>query len=380
MSVYAALSGFKGFFQPKSSKTNVSNLTFDLHRMTAVLLLACSILTTSKQFFGDPIHCSTEGKISVSMFQSYCFMAGTFTVGRSGNSSIVEAHPGVGQSGGALDNMFHSYYQWVCIILVFQAAFAYFPYHLWKLAEGGRVSRLLVKLSNDLITETSVAEQVTGVGKFLRTHRGWFNGCSARLLLCQMLCVVATLTQLYLMDTFLNGNFLHLGSELTNLSTLSAALELVFPKVVKCSMNHFGPSGNLMPQHGLCTLPVNVINEKIYLVLWVWFILLAISSLLHFAYSFFNYLLPTLRQFRLRVFCPSLHPALFRSLFRSLSYGDIVLLRLIAKNCDTAQFTALLSNLATDDGRGDETVTSAELRFQDTGSLVKRKNKEALLV
>ena len=108
------------------------------------------------------------------MFESYCFMAGTFSVVKKGNITLVEAHPGVGQGEGALDgdNVFHSYYQWVCIILVFQAALAYFPYHLWKAAEGGRVNRLLVKLSNELITETSVADQVSGVSNFLTTHKG----------------------------------------------------------------------------------------------------------------------------------------------------------------------------------------------------------------
>jgi len=388
MSVYALLGGFKGIFKPKSSRASVSNLTFDLHRLTAVLLLVCSVLTTAKQFFGEPIHCSTEGKISVSMFQSYCFMAGTYSIVRKANISIVEAHPGISQGMGVGDgsNVFHSYYQWVCIILVFQAALAYSPYHIWKVVEGGRVGRLLVKVSNDLLTETSVSDQVDGLGKFIAQHKGWFNGCSVKLLVCQVFCLVSTVTQLYLMDILLNGNFLDLGSGLTDLSTLYTSLALVFPKVVKCSMQHFGPSGSLMPQHGMCTLPVNIINEKIYLVLWLWFLLLALTSALHLGYSVLAFLLPTVRQIRLRAYCPNLHPALFRRLFSTLTYGDSVLLQLIGKNCDTAQFTALLSKLATETvgsyGEGQEVSYSPSKGYNDEGSLLKRnsKSKEAFMV
>jgi len=378
MSVYATLGGLKGFLKPKSSRTDVSSLVFDLHRLTAVILLACSILSTAKQFFGESIHCSTEGKISVPMFQSFCFMAGTYSVvrrARDSSESVVEAHPGVSLGEGARDrdNVFHSYYQWVCIILVLQAALAYLPYHLWKAAEGGRVRRLLVKVSHELLTETSVANQVSGICSFLTNHRGWFNGCSLKRMFCHILCSVGSLTQLYIMDLLLNGHFLDLGSDLSDLASLQANLALVFPKVVKCYMNHFGPSGSLVPQHGLCTLPVNIVNEKIFLVLWLWFILLTLFSLLHLSYSILSFVLPSFRMARLRTFCPSLHPALFRQLASSLSYGDTVLLMLIAKNCDTAQFTALLSTLATQVGGHYGSSNSIEEPYGDGGSLLKRK-------
>ena len=52
-------------------------------------------------------------------------------------------------------------------------------------------------------------------------------------------------------------------------------LAVVFPKVAKCSFHKFGASGTVERHDGLCVLPLNIINEKIYIFLWFWFIILA---------------------------------------------------------------------------------------------------------
>ena len=41
-----------------------------------------------------------------------------------------------------------------------QAALNYLPWVAWKAMEGGRVTRLLAKVSRELLTETPVEEQV----------------------------------------------------------------------------------------------------------------------------------------------------------------------------------------------------------------------------
>ena len=54
----------------------------------------------------------------------------------------------------------------------------------------------------------------------------------------------------------------------------------VFPKMTKCTFHKFGPSGTVEKFDGLCVLPLNIINEKIYLFLWFWFIFLTVLSAL----------------------------------------------------------------------------------------------------
>ena len=101
MSAYTALVGLKSFFVSKATGADISNATFcfakyvilscytcpcthnrlilqifwssvlilrsvfaidSTTRLTTAVLIGCSILTTSKQFFGDPIHCNLDAK------------------------------------------------------------------------------------------------------------------------------------------------------------------------------------------------------------------------------------------------------------------------------------------------------------------------------
>ena len=45
-------------------------------------------------------------------------------------------------------------------------------------------------------------------------------------------------------------------------------MNVVFPKVTKCTFHKYGPSGTITKHDGLCILALNIINEKIYVFLW----------------------------------------------------------------------------------------------------------------
>ena len=154
-----------------------------INRLSCILLLACSLLTTSEDLFGKTIHCSPDSEsISVDLFESFCFMAETYTVGSTNAATslhrpliqkgIAAALGRTGQKNNSqvkkpfifspwttlryklsglrmtlFDDIwttshkyFQAYYQWVGLLLVMQAGLAYLPWLIWKRAEGGRVS------------------------------------------------------------------------------------------------------------------------------------------------------------------------------------------------------------------------------------------------
>ena len=55
----------------------------------------------------------------------------------------------------------------------------------------------------------------------------------------------------------------------------------LFPKMTKCTFRKFGPSGTVEKIDALCVMPLNNANEKIYVFLWFWFVLLAVLSIGH---------------------------------------------------------------------------------------------------
>ena len=60
----------------------------------------------------------------------------------------------------------------------------------------------------------------------------------------------------------------------------------VFPKMTKCTFHKFGPSGTVEKFDGLCVLPLNIINEKIYVFLWFWFIILTVVTGMQVIYRY----------------------------------------------------------------------------------------------
>ena len=104
---------------------------------------------------------------------------------------------------------------------------------------------------------------------------------------------------MYAIDLVLGNQFLSLGSNLLSIELVNQALTRVFPKVVKCSMIYIGPSGDPVNNSGMCTLPVNIINEKIYLIMWIWLLVLTVVTILSLLHQCLMLLLPSLRQIHL---------------------------------------------------------------------------------
>ena len=87
--------------------------------------------------------------------------------------------------------------------------------------------------------------------------------------------------QIYFMDFFLDGEFTTYGLDVVSMTEMAAEkrddpMARLFPKVTKCTFHKFGPSGTVQNYDGLCVLPLNIINEKIYVFLWFWFVLIGI--------------------------------------------------------------------------------------------------------
>ena len=99
-----------------------------------------------------------------------------------------------------------------------------------------------------------------------------------------------------MMDLELGGQFLGFGNNILEVELLSRSFHKIFPKVVKCSMTYVGPSGQPVNNSGMCTLPINIVNEKIYLMLWIWFLLLIVASVLCILLEFMLVFVPYTRH------------------------------------------------------------------------------------
>ena len=156
--------------------------------------------------------------------------------------------------------------------------------------------------------------------------------------------------QIYFIDFFLGGEFTTYGLDVVSMTEMKNnerddPMARLFPKITKCTFNKFGPSGTVEKFDGLCVLPLNIINEKIYVFLWFWFVFLSIVTGLHLTFHIAVSSLPVIREILLRTrarLAPSIR---VESICRESRYGDWFILYQLGKNMDPIIFRDFINGL-----------------------------------
>ena len=222
----------------------------------------------------------------------------------------------------------HSWYQWVCFVLFLQALVFYVPHYLWKSWEGGKLKMMMQDLyeqkldqndglpeddetgnedengnGNEISDKTRKGRRLATVRYFLRKMDT--NQCYvAMYVFCEILNLANVIAQMFFMNYFLGGQFFDYGLDVLRVTELPMEeridpLSKVFPKVTKCTFNNYGPSGTVENKDGLCVLAINIINEKIYIFLWFWFMMIGVLTAIQIFIRFLSIVSPC---FRLRLY------------------------------------------------------------------------------
>ena len=152
------------------------------------------------------------------------------------------------------------------------------------------------------------------------------------------------------MDFFLGGEFTSYGLDVINMTELEPdqredPMSRVFPKVTKCTFHKFGPSGTVEKFDGLCVLPLNIINEKIYVFLWFWFVIVCIITGVQLIYRAAIIVMPRLREILLRTRARLAQMQKIETICRESRLGDWFLLYQLGKNMDPLVFRDFINEL-----------------------------------
>ncbi|XP_015365004.1 PREDICTED: innexin inx2 [Diuraphis noxia] len=332
----------------------IDNNIFRLHyKATVIILVAFSLLVTSRQYIGDPIDCIVDD-VPLNIMDTYCWIYSTFTIpnrlgGRIGKDVV---QPGVASHVDGEDEVkYHKYYQWVCFVLFFQAMFFYLPRYMWKTWEGGRIKMLVLDLNCPIISEECKTDRKKLLIDYFATNLHTQNFYAIRFFLCEFLNFVNVIAQIFFMDYFLEGEFSTYGSDVLRFTEMEPEeredpMARVFPKVTKCTFHKYGPSGSIQKLDGLCVLPLNIVNEKIYVFLWFWFLFVAVLSGLNLVYRTAVVVMPKFRLLLLRARSRLAPQDEVETITKKCQIGDWFVLYQLGKNIDPLIFKELVSDLA----------------------------------
>lgn len=141
---------------------------------------------------------------------------------------------------------------------------------------------MCIDQARDLASTDKITERVTLIKQYFNCfeHMKINKPFAIRMVLCEMLNVINLAVQIYVTNVFLNYQFISLGPKLFKRGLeFDDYLAYVFPKVAKCDFYKFGPSGSIQIYDALCVMPLNVINDKIYLIIWFWYCFMIVVTI-----------------------------------------------------------------------------------------------------
>ncbi|XP_055325134.1 innexin shaking-B isoform X1 [Sitodiplosis mosellana] len=354
------LRGIYAFMQVSRSSAHhvkTDSAVFRLHtNATVILLVTFSIAVTTRQYVGNPIDCVHTRDIPEDVLNTYCWIHSTYTVVDAfmKKQGLEVPFPGIDNSQGGrgpLTIKHNKYYQWVAFTLFFQAILFYTPRWLWKSWEGGKIHALMLDLDIGICSEIEKRQKKKLLLDYLWDNLRYHNWWAYRYYVCELLALLNVVAQMFLMNKFFDGEFMTFGLDV--IAHMEADQEdrmdpmiYIFPRMTKCTFYKYGVSGEVERHDAICILPLNVVNEKIYIFLWFWFILLFILTSLTLIYRVVIIFSPRMRVYLLRLRFRLVRRDAIEIIVRRSKMGDWFLLYMLGENIDTVIFRDIMQELS----------------------------------
>ena len=157
--------------------------------------------------------------------------------------------------------------------------------------------------------------------------------------------------QMFLMDRFFEGAFFTFGLEVIAFAERDQEDRLdpmvyIFPRMTKCTFHKFGASGEVEKHDALCILPLNIVNEKIYIFLWFWFLILGVLSALVVVYRLVIIISPRMRAYLLYIRFRLIKREVINTIVKKSKMGDWFLFYMLGQNVDSIIFKEVMHELA----------------------------------
>jgi innexin len=266
------------------------------HYYTTIIIILFSLIICAKQYLvGEPIQCWVPAQFTDAWEQyteNYCWVKNTYFV------APHETFPDQQDR----DNREIHYYQWVPFVLALQAFLFYVPTAIWRTLnwQSGVNIRNVVQVLNENSTvdvkkrKSTVATlgqhlvQVLfrddrnddSVWKRMKNSFEAESYLTVVYLIMKLLFVVNIFGQFLLLDAFLGPKYHLYGYQMLKdlWQGFSWKESGHFPRVTFCDFK-VRDVGHVRPYTVQCVLVVNLFNEKIYIFLWFWLVMLLLVTL-----------------------------------------------------------------------------------------------------
>ena len=334
---------------------DVDNWTFKFFsRVSVGLFLAASAASVTTSFVGSPIECKGD---PTKYDETYCWLHGTKHLPKTRLSAAISNGETCFSYNGieSDDEKATTYYVWVSLVLFLSAAVFMIPNNLWNHFEGGMLEQFGSSRSNFLSDKEKHAAIFKKLSKN-QTKRYFFTFIFFECLNYVLAIVVFVMT-----DKFLFGKFATYGLDaIAYLRGTATAIESpdgngkvvvnpmcnLFPTIVSCDFNFYGVTGQTDSRSNICLMGQNIMNQKIYLIIWIWFVVLFTVSGCMILYRVLTFVLPDFQRKSIQMYIQSTDDEAVKALLLDFDHiGNWFLLTQIGRNTDPYKFREFLNEV-----------------------------------
>lgn len=311
--VSAILGSIPGFKRLRGSRNDdwIDRMS---HVYTVILLIIFAVVVSTSQFVGNPIHCWHPAEFKgwyEKYAEYYCWISNTYFVSFSETLPVDITERKEREI---------TYYQWVPLILAFQALLFKLPNVIWKLLHpnsGINLNKVVDLAEKTQLASPSSRKEIIEhlaihIDKWLDTERNytWNRYTALRERASRVCCILCSkrsgtylsalylfikaiyvancIGQFFLLNAFMATEYNVYGFEvIAGLHSNSPWRESPrFPRVTFCDFE-IRQLQNVQRFTIQCVLPINLFNEKIFIFLWFWFFFvtaLAVYNLLNWCF------------------------------------------------------------------------------------------------
>lgn len=341
-------------------KISIDNWCFKLfYRITPMILGVSTVLVCCSQLFGEPISCDAgiaRDGVELTVLQSYCWMYSTTKI----PTQYKGACSGGEQNDGNSSIVYNTYYQWVPLYLIFMAFLFYLPRMWWLNIEGG-LMKFLCKGTTTRSVEDADEKRLKLILFFSKNIHNKYNIYFAGFVFCELLNFLMVVLLIGLTHRFLHFHFVAYGFEVWQYYLLPEEEQRMpgvknpmcnaFPRIASCDYWRYGAGGRQENINAICILNLNIINDKVFLILWWWFYLIALLSCIRVVYRCLQcrsaWLRFKLLDIRLhRYFKRSTKLEFIRKFVCQCKIGDWFILYQLSKNLNRPFFIEFLTEVS----------------------------------
>ncbi len=339
----------------------IDDAIFRLHyKSTFRLLMSCGLIIIIREYSNDSIDCISPEVIKYpsDLINTFCWTQESFkviqTIPQNNQIDSINRNQSLDQSLDPLlitNNSYINNFHWLGFLLLIQALFFYLPHCLWLSFEKNKIKCLISRINDETLPEEKREDQRQTLVRYLVKNLHNHEFYALQFISFKIINFVNVITQIVISDCFLNGQFIGLGFYLLMSNTVSqnnyyrnSVYSHVFPRSAICHFHKhsFNFENEVNSQDILCLLPINLIIEKVFLLLWFWFFSLSSISVFDLFSHLFFYISPRIRLLSLKSESHLCDSEQLDLVLRRCKFGDWFLLKILVKNLNANDFRIII--------------------------------------